>query len=87
MPYLFLFLFRSFFTLTEGVLNPSGVLGVTPMQVAVFREKTEAEMEYCGRGNGGDVDVFGQKPVPALYLVRFPHPQPPRRGVRVQVEY
>ena len=49
-----------------GGLNPSGVLGGgTPTQVAVFWEKA--------RGRG----CVWAETVPALSLVRFPHPQPP----------
>ena len=45
---LFLFLFRSFFTLTEGGPPPRVCQECLPTQVAVFREEAEAGMGYVG---------------------------------------
>ena len=57
--FLFLFLFRSFFTLTEGGPPPRVCRECLTTQVAEFRGEAEAGIEYCGQGDGGFVGGLG----------------------------
>jgi hypothetical protein len=74
---LFLFLFRSFFTLTEGGPPPRVCQECLPTQVAVFREEAEAGMGHVGGEMAGSWAWVGRKPFPALSLVALTYPQPP----------
>ena len=84
---LFLFLFRSFFTLTEGGPPPRVCRECLTTQVAEFRGEAEAGIEYCEQGNGGFVGTGWVESGSGIILGPLTHPKPPSKRVSLQVEY